>query len=132
MRKSNDDIVGVSHDHHSARGLVPSPALGPQIEHVVQVDVGEQRRNHRPLPRPLFTDCDDPVLQHARLEPLLDQADDAWIGDPMLDKTDQPTLADFVEKGSNVRIEMKFTFLSVIPTATASSASCWPRLGRKP
>src|SRR6267378_8198243 len=27
---------------------------------------------------------------------------------------------------------MKFTFLSVIPTARASSASCWPRFGRKP
>jgi hypothetical protein len=26
---------------------------------------------------------------------------------------------------------MKFTFLSVIPTTRASSASCWPRFGRK-
>jgi hypothetical protein len=60
---------------------------------------------HRSLARPLFTDCDNPVLQHARLEPFLDQADDAWIGDPMLDETDQPTLADFVEKGSNVRVK---------------------------
>src|SRR4030081_2714484 len=78
------------------RARVPPPALGPQIEHVVQVDVGEQRRNHRALPRPLLTDRDDPVLQHARPQPFLDQADDAWITDAMLDKADQPTLADFV------------------------------------
>jgi hypothetical protein len=42
---------------------------------------------------------------NARLEPFLDQVDDAWVGDPMLDETDQPTLADFVEKGSNVRVK---------------------------
>jgi hypothetical protein len=105
VREANDDIVGMPHNHHSARGLVPSPALSPQIEHIVQVDVGEQWRNHRPLPRPLFTDRDDPVFQHARLEPFLDQADDAWIANPMLDETDQPTLADFIEKGSDVRVK---------------------------
>jgi hypothetical protein len=37
--------VGIAHDDHVARGLVPSPAVGPQIESVVQVDVGEQRRD---------------------------------------------------------------------------------------
>jgi hypothetical protein len=58
-----------------------------------------------PCPRPLFTDRDDPVFQHARLEPFLDQADDAWIANPMLDETDQPTLADFIEKGSDVRVK---------------------------
>ena len=43
VRKANDDIVGISHNHHPTRGLVPSPALGPKVEHVMQVDVGEQR-----------------------------------------------------------------------------------------
>ena len=36
-------VIGVAHDDHVAGGLVPSPAFGPEIEHVVQVDVGEQR-----------------------------------------------------------------------------------------
>ena len=62
VREANDYVVGIPHNHHSARGLAPSPALGPQIEHVVQVDVGEQRRNHRALPRSLLTDRDDPVF----------------------------------------------------------------------
>ena len=55
------------------------------------------RSHHRALSRPLLTDRDDPVLQHARLQPFVDQADDARITDPMLDKADQPALADFVE-----------------------------------
>jgi hypothetical protein len=36
--------------------------------------------------RPLVTDRDDPILQHARLQPLAYQADDAWVADPMLDE----------------------------------------------
>ena len=41
--EADDEVVGVAHDDHVARGLAPSPALGPEIEGVVQVDVGKQR-----------------------------------------------------------------------------------------
>ena len=41
--KPNDDVVGIAHDDHVAGSLAPSPAFGPEIEGVVQVDVGEQR-----------------------------------------------------------------------------------------
>src|ERR1700723_3515688 len=33
--KTDDDIVGVTHDDQVARRLAPSPALGPQVEDVV-------------------------------------------------------------------------------------------------
>jgi hypothetical protein len=39
----------------------------------------------------------DPVFEDARLEPFLDQADDAPVADPMLQEADQPFLADLVE-----------------------------------
>src|ERR1043166_7562487 len=41
--KSDDEVVGVAHDDHVASGRALSPACGPEIERVVQVDVGEQR-----------------------------------------------------------------------------------------
>jgi len=49
------------------------------------------------LPGPTVTDRDDPVLEDARPEPLPDQADDARVGDPVLQEADQPFLADRVE-----------------------------------
>jgi len=55
------------------------------------------RSHHRPLPGPLVTDAHDPVLQDARLEPFLDQADDTPVADPVFHETDQPFLADFIE-----------------------------------
>jgi hypothetical protein len=41
--EADDEVVSVSHEDHIARVLAPSPALGIQIEHVAQVDVGQQR-----------------------------------------------------------------------------------------
>src|SRR5206468_2827272 len=102
MLEPDDEVVGITHDDHVTRGLAPSVALGPQIEGVVQVDVGKQRRDHRSLRRPLFTDADDPVFQHTRLQPFADQADDALVADPMLDEADQPVLADRIEERAEV------------------------------
>src|ERR1700688_2425715 len=56
------NVISIPHEDHVARGLVPSPALGPEVEHVMQVDVGEQRRDYPSLPRSLLTDRDNPVL----------------------------------------------------------------------
>ena len=49
--EADDDVVGVPDYDHVARGLAPSPAFGPKIENVMEVDVCEQRRNHRALRR---------------------------------------------------------------------------------
>ena len=35
-------VVGKSHDDHVTARMSPSPLVGPQIEHVVQVHVGKQ------------------------------------------------------------------------------------------
>ncbi len=67
MLETDHDIICISHDDHIARGLPPSPAFRPEVETVVQVDVGQERRNHRPLTGPLVTDGHDPVFKDARL-----------------------------------------------------------------
>ena len=133
MLETDNEVVGIAHDDHVARGLAPSPALGPKIKDVVQVDVGKQRRDHRALPRPPLTDRHDPFFQDAHLEPFLDQADNASVADPMFQEANQPLLADFVEERSEVSVlSSSFTFVLSIPTTSASSASCVSRKGRKP
>src|SRR5271163_2207241 len=103
--KTEHDIVRITNHDHVARGLAPSPAFGPEIKTVVQVDVGQERRYHRPLPGPLVTDRHDSVFQNARLEPFLNQVEDARVGDPMLQESGQPGLADFIEKASDVNFQ---------------------------
>jgi hypothetical protein len=53
------------------------------------------------LLRPPVTDRDDPVFQDARLQPFLDQADDAPVADPVLQETDQPLLTNRVKGSGN-------------------------------
>src|SRR5829696_3496292 len=42
MLKANDQIIGIAHDDHVAGSLALSPALGPEVENIVEVDVAEE------------------------------------------------------------------------------------------
>src|SRR6202030_2717677 len=64
----------------------------------------KQRRDHRSLPRPPVTDRYDPVFQNARLQPFLDQADDAPVADPLLQEVDQAFLTDLIEERPDVGV----------------------------
>ena len=98
--RPHDDIVRVAHDDHVAGGFPLSPAFGPEVEAVVQVDIRKQRRDDRPLPGSPFTDSHDLIFENARLQPFLDQADDAAVADPVFNEPDQPFLADHIEEGA--------------------------------
>jgi hypothetical protein len=43
-------MIGISHDNHVAHGLTMSPSLGPEIKHVVQVNVGKAATSAVPKP----------------------------------------------------------------------------------
>ena len=64
--EADDQIVRVTNDDHVALSLPPSPALGPKIEAVMQVDVGKERRNHRTLSRSPVIDRHDPIFEARR------------------------------------------------------------------
>jgi hypothetical protein len=38
--EADNQIVGISHDDHIAPGLLPSPALSPEVEAAMQVNIG--------------------------------------------------------------------------------------------
>jgi hypothetical protein len=52
--KAHHDVVSKPHDDHVTAGLFLTPRLGPQVEHVVQIDVGQQRRCHAPYTKGNF------------------------------------------------------------------------------
>src|SRR5271169_5488268 len=85
------------HDHLAARHLLP-PCLHPQIEHIMQVEIGKHWRNHRPLRSPFLRLEPLPILYHARSQPFQDQADEPFIADPMPHELFQMAMLDFVEK----------------------------------
>ena len=71
----------------------------------MQVDVRQQRTDDRTLRRSLRRRDLDAVLEHTRLEPFPNQADDALVANPVFDEPDQPVMADPVEERLDVGVE---------------------------
>ena len=49
--------------------------------------------------------CSLPILQHAGVQPFLDEPHDAPVRDPVLDEPHQPFVVERVEEAPDVRIE---------------------------
>ena len=96
--ESNHDIVSKSHDDDIAVRPLLTPRLDPQVEHVMKIDVCQKRRSTPALGRPFFHSYPFPILQHAGVQPFLDQPHDAPIGHPMLEELDQPFVGKPIEK----------------------------------
>jgi hypothetical protein len=63
----------------------------------MKVDVSQQRRGTSSLGRPFPHSYSFSILQHAGVQPFLDQPHDALICNPMLDKLDQPFVGQPIE-----------------------------------
>lgn len=88
--EAHHEIVSVAHDHDSPVRVPLPPLMDPQVEHVVQEDVGEQRTDARALRR-TFDGVGPPVpIEHAGFQPSADQPEDSGVGDPMCDHPQQP------------------------------------------
>src|SRR6266576_1012579 len=103
--KSQRDIIRETHDDHFAERPLPTPRLGPQVEHVMKIDVSQQRRSASALGRTLLHTYPFPFHQHASVEPFLDQSHDAPVCNPMLHELDKPFVGNPVEKAFDVKIE---------------------------
>src|SRR2546422_2950636 len=62
-------------------------------------------RNRAALDRAHLGRCSPPLLQHAGLEPFLDQSHDAPVRDAVLEKLHQPSVIERVEEATDVGIE---------------------------
>ena len=52
--ESNHGVVGVTHHDYIAVRALPPPCLNPEIEDVMEIDVGQQRRSYSPYTKGNF------------------------------------------------------------------------------
>jgi len=81
-----------------SRGRGVSATAAPEVEHVVQVDIGQQGRRCRALRRTRLAFRDDPFFEYSRLKPFADQAEYALVPDPVPQEADKPVMTYRVEK----------------------------------
>ena len=105
MLEARHVVVGETHDDHVTAGVSPAPLVGPQVEDVVKVDVGEQRRDRCPLDRSLRRLRPLPLFDDPGPEPLADQSQDSLVRDPVLEELLQPALVEPSEEVADVSVE---------------------------
>ena len=131
--EAGDDVVGVAHDDDVALGMALRAIVAPRDRrrNAGRCSPAAARSPHlaasRPSPGVTSPSSVTPAFSHLRIRRTT-----RAIADPMLDETDQPLMAHRVEEPAMSASSIQFTFVRVIPTASASSASCWPRPGRNP
>jgi hypothetical protein len=94
----HDEIVGVAHQDPVAR-VLPSPV------EPVQVDVGQQRRDHAALRSPDVTTPHDAVLHHPGAQHAANQDQEFAVDDPLLDDRHQPIVRDRLKARGDVRLD---------------------------
>ncbi len=105
MLESYDEVIGITHQHYIAARVLTTPSLDPQVEHIMKVDVGQQRADAPTLNRPHFALCSLALLQHTGGEPFLDQPHDAPVRHTVLDELHQPPVLQCIEEAADVGIE---------------------------
>ena len=135
LESSHDVIRESHHDDIAVRALL-TPCLDPQIECVMKIDVRQERRGTSALGRPFFRSYSFPILQHASLQPFLDEPHDAPVCNPVLNELHKPFVGKPIEKAFDVQIEHPVHFLrlqsGVQSIQRLMLAAPWSEAIRKP
>jgi hypothetical protein len=52
--KAHDNVIGVPHYDDLTAGVVFTPVIGPKVERIVKIDIGQKRRCHSPYAKGNF------------------------------------------------------------------------------
>jgi len=103
--KPEDKVIGVPNDNDIAPCVSPAPLMYPQIKDIVQVNIGKQGRDYRPLRGPHFRLGPSAFLHDSCAEPFSDKSQKSSVGNSMLKKLHEPSVFDGVEETADVCIE---------------------------
>src|SRR6267378_3980134 len=106
--KAHHDVISESHDDDIAVRPLLTPCLDPQIEYVMKIDVCQKRRSTSALGRPFLRPYSFPILQHAGVQPFLDEPHNAPVCDPVLEELHQPFGRVRWWRGSGLRMMPTF------------------------
>src|SRR5579863_5252665 len=68
-----NDVIRIADDDHVALRMFSTPDVHPKVERVMEIDIGEEWRDHRSLRGARLRVRPFAFLQHPGLEPFLDE-----------------------------------------------------------
>jgi hypothetical protein len=86
MLESHKKVISVAHDDNITVGVPASPLLDPQVERIMQTNVGQQRGYRRPLRGANFSRQSLSLFHHSGSQPLLDEPQYPTVRNAVLDE----------------------------------------------
>src|SRR5882762_2557594 len=118
--ESHHDVIREAHDDDITVCPLLTPRLDPQVEYVMKIDVCQKRRSTSALGRPFLRPYSFPILQHAGVQPFLDEPHDAPICDPVLHELHKPFVRKAIRYYRSVRHRRTSLDFPTRPKATAA------------
>src|SRR5688500_19563650 len=112
LLEAHPNVVDKSDEANITLAVSLTPLVSPQVKHIMQVDVGRERRKTGPLRTAHLARHVLAVLQHTGFQPFLDESHHAPVRDPMHNKPHQPVVNHGVVKSTNVDIDHLALFTS--------------------
>src|SRR6266700_3611567 len=103
--KAHHEVISPADDNHVAFGFCLTPVLHPEVEHIVQIDVSQQRRGTTALWRSFITARPLSFFQHACVQPFTNEPHHALVCYPVLDELNQPFVVQAIEERADVAIQ---------------------------
>src|SRR5260370_9563124 len=103
--KTHDEVIGPANHNHVAVGFCLTPVLRPEVEHVVQIDVSQQRRGTAALWCSLFTARPLSLFQHACVQPFANEPHHALVSYSVLNELNQPLMVQTIKERADVSIQ---------------------------
>ena len=100
--KAGQKVIGEPKIMRLTATLPAHPFAEPQVQHVMKVDVREQRRYNGPLGRAFFRGPHQALFHDTAFKHPDDQSDDPLICDAVPQKLDHPLVVDPVEKTPDI------------------------------
>jgi hypothetical protein len=105
MFEADDKIVRVANEMRHAAKPRLNPLLEPPIEHMVKIDIAEQRRKHRPLGRPTLRRAKLLAIQHTHMQALPNEPQQRPVSDPFLEHLQQHRAIYAVKERRNISLQ---------------------------
>ena len=71
--ETHDGVIGIAGHDDYPLGVASPPLMHPEVQCVMQIDIGEQRRDHCSLHHSLVRIAYNLIFQHPGLQPCVDQ-----------------------------------------------------------
>ena len=85
----HDDVIGIPYHHDNSPGVALAPLLHPKVKDVMQVNIGHEGRDDRPLRGTDRAQHSMSVfIPHAGLQPLAQRAQETPILDTVLQESE--------------------------------------------